>query len=183
MLSNTADNLRRDLLRKSRIRLNVVCMLAFRSYFAFVLVKDVSINIWIDASLPWRSRELLASSFDLVIAQGDGAPKVERRLFPTLRIGIRLLLSAHAQQRFGKFRLFEGLDLAHSRAFPRNVVSITTDHGTERLLADLPDLLSSFYKYIGAALPKEVEFGERLFPHFLGSLGWSHICDGLIKTV
>ena len=46
-------------------------------------------NIWIDASPQWRSRELLAS-FDLVIAQGDGAPKVDHILYPMLRIGIGL---------------------------------------------------------------------------------------------
>ena len=63
---------------------------AFRSYFASLPMKDVSINIWIDASLQKRSRELLASSFHLVITQGDGAPKVERRLFPMLRIGLDL---------------------------------------------------------------------------------------------
>ena len=61
-------------------------------------------------------------------------------------------------------------------------MSITTDQGTERLLADLPDLLPAFYKHNGAALPKEVEFVERLFPHCLGSPGWNHVCDGLIQT-
>ena len=90
ILSNMTDNLCRDLPRKSRIRLDVACMLAFGSYFASLPMKDVSINIWIDASPQWRSRELLVSSFDLVIAQGDGAPKVERRLFPMLRLGIGL---------------------------------------------------------------------------------------------
>ena len=29
---------------------------------------------------------------------------------------------------------------------------------------------------------KEVEFGERLFLHCLGSPGWNHVCDGLIQT-
>ena len=81
MLSRIADNLGRDLLRRSRIRLDVACLLAFRSYVASLPMKDVSINIWIDASPQWRSRELL-SSFGSVIAQGDGAPKVERMLFP-----------------------------------------------------------------------------------------------------
>ena len=90
ILSNITDNLCRDVPRKSRVRLDVACMLAFGSYFASLPMKDVSINIWIDASPQRRSRELLASSFDLVIAQGDGAPKVERRLFRMLRLGIGL---------------------------------------------------------------------------------------------
>ena len=76
--------------------------------------------------------------------------------------------------------LMVGPDSAHSGAFLRNVVSITTDQGTERLLADL--LLPAFYKYIGAALPKEVEFGKRLLLHCLVLRGWNHICDGLTQT-
>ena len=82
ILSNMTDSL--------RSRLNVASMLVFRSSFASLPMKDVSINIWIDASHQWRSRELLAPSFDLVVAQGDGAPKFERRLFPMLRIGMVL---------------------------------------------------------------------------------------------
>ena len=66
-LIGMTDNLGRYLLRKSRILLDVACMLAFRSYVASLLVKDVSINTWIDASPQWQSRELFASSFDLVI--------------------------------------------------------------------------------------------------------------------
>ena len=52
----------------------------------------------------------------------------------------------------------------------------------ERLLANMLDSVPAFHEYIGAALPKEVQFGELLFPHCLGSLGWNHICDGLIQT-
>ena len=183
ILSNITDNLGRDLLRKSRIRLDVACMLVFRSCFASLPMKDVSINIWIDASRQWRSRELLASSFDLVVAQGDGAPKFGRRLFPMLRVGIvsRIAIGKCAALLW-QIWLLVGPVFAHSRAFLQNVVSITTEQGTERLLADLLDLLPAFYKYIGAALPKEVEFGERLFPHCLGSPGWNHICDGLVQT-
>ena len=54
---------------------------------------------------------------------------------------------------------------------------VNHDQGAERLLA--ADLLPAFCKFIGAALPKEVEFGEQLFPRCLGSPGWNHICDGL----
>ena len=81
------DNLGGDLLRKPRIRLGVACMPAFRSYSAPLLMQDVSINIGIDASPPVAVARVVVL---LVIAQGDGAPKVQRRLFPMLRIGIGL---------------------------------------------------------------------------------------------
>ena len=68
--------------------------------------------------------------------------------------------------------LLVGPDFAHLCAFLRNVVSITTKQGTERMLADLIDLLPAFYKYIGAALPKEVERGDRRFLRCLGSPGF-----------
>ena len=55
-LIGMTDNLGRYLLRELRILLDVACMLAFRSYVASLLVKDVSINSWIDAS-PSGGRE------------------------------------------------------------------------------------------------------------------------------
>ena len=181
MLSNTADNLRRDLLRKSRFRLEVACMLAFRSYFAFLPMKDVSINIWNDASPQGRSRELMSSSFDLVIAQGDGAPKVECSLFPTLRVGIRL--SAHAQQCFGKSGCLRDLTwrtrvLSRGTSCQSRRIKVRSVCWQTCLTCSLPSTSTSVL-----LCQKRLSFGERLFSHFLGSPGWNHICDGLIKTV
>ena len=108
-----------------------------------------------DASPQWRSRELLTSTIDLVIAQGDGAPKVERRLFPMLRVGIGLRTAiGKCAALLWQTWLLLAPDLAHMRAFLRNAVSITADQGTEPLLVDLPDLLPAFYKYTSAALRK-----------------------------
>ena len=178
-----ADNLGRDLLRKSRIRLNVACMLAFRSYFASLLMRDASINIWIDASSQWRSRELLASSFDLVIAQGDGAPKVERRLFPMLRIGIHLLQSAHAQQCFGKSSCLRSL-IWRTRVLSRGMssqsrrIKVRSVCWQTCLTCSLPSTSTSVL-----LCHKRLSLESGFFSHCFGSPGWNHIFDGPIETV
>ena len=155
-------------------------MLTFESYFASLPMNDVSINIWIDASPQWRSRVLLASSLDLVIAPKAAVhKKVKRKQFPVLRIAIGLHTAfGKCVALLGQIWLLMGPKLALSRDFLRNVVSTTTDTSAKRLLTDLPDLLPAFFKHIGAALPQEVEFGQRLFPHCMSSL----ICDGPIQT-
>ena len=118
----------------------------------------------------------------LLIAQSDGAPKVECRLFPTLRIGTRLLLSAHAQQCFGKSGCLRDL------TWRARVLSRGTSCQSRRI-----KVRSVWQTCLTCSLPststsvllcqKRLSFGEGLFSHFLGSPGWDHICDGLIKTV
>ena len=73
-----------------------------------------------------------------------------------------------------------GPGLAHSRAFLRTVWSITTDQGTERLLADLSDLLPASTSVL--LCRKRLGLENGFFPHCVGSPGWNLVCDGLIQT-
>ena len=77
-----------DVLRRIRLRLDVVAMLAWRHWLAQLMQsgKEWSVYVWMDASPQWRGKELFAASFDLIVVEGDER-NLYRRLFPLINIG------------------------------------------------------------------------------------------------
>ena len=62
------------------------------------------------------------------------------------------------------------------------VRGIVTDLGAERLLADIENILPSFARHIGLAIPDSVtEFEGRLFPFALMAPGWAHLLDTVLR--
>lgn len=71
----------KEVLRRSRVRLDCVAMLLFRRFWATLMdtVEEHQVNLYLfaDASPQWRGLEMYASSFDLV--DGDN---IVHKLFP-----------------------------------------------------------------------------------------------------
>ena len=63
----------------------------------------------------------------------------------------------------------------------RHIISFTTDRGTERALADCPDLLPEFFEALGVAyrMPR----GNYAFPRAIWIPGFHHLLDGAIEAV
>ena len=74
-----------------------------------------------------------------------------------------------------------GPDYHSMRRFLACVLSIVTDYGTEHKIVDAPDYLCPFLDYLGVPLPVGAEVFEFLFPVAVGSPGWGHVCDGLLR--
>ena len=66
--------------------------------------------------------------------------------------------------------------------FATRVRSILTDGGVERLTANMPPMLSDYYWYIKAQMPRRAPLPRRrLFPRAVHLLGWKHQFDLIIR--
>jgi hypothetical protein len=101
---------------------------------------------------------------------------------PFLHIGLSML-SAQGKLMALLWQVFlmAGPCYKDIRAFLGRVRSITTDFGTERLLATHPDLFHNFCREVGIAIPSDAQKLPRVFPRALQAPGWRHSWDGCIK--
>ena len=169
-----------DLLRRSRVRLDVVAMLLWRGVFAALDLTEVDLYLYADGSPQWRGKELYAVSFDLVIRRGQHR-EVLRRMCPILQLGLRAL-SAQGKTLATLWMLFllVGPFPARFVEVLGRVRSITTDLGTERKLAHMADVAPEFWELLGGkkeAIPRR----RWLFPLAVQAPGWAHVYDGLLR--
>lgn len=123
----------------------------------------------------------MASSFDIRCPSGDSL-LWERRLFPLVNVGAGMCTAlGKAMTLLWQVFLVAGPQPSRMRTFLNRIRSITTDLGTERLLANFPDVLPDFFYWIGARLPAAVARRTFLFPRALPTPGWCHINDGLVR--
>jgi hypothetical protein len=180
-LAMSRENINYEQLRRGRIRLDSVAMLLYRSFFVGVVMQSVyNIYMFTDGSPQWRGLELFATSFDL-ITTGTGWT-CSRRLMPVIRLGLYMATAkGKTFAMLWKVVLLVGPSFYRLREFLRRVRAITSDMGTERLLAGQPDMLLTFCECLGIPIP----FGSLpqlwLFPRALQAPDWMHIFDTLIK--
>lgn len=168
-----------EVLRKSRVRMDLVAMLMFRRFWSSLVGtvghERLSIYLYADASPQWRGLELYASSFEVF----DG--KVyQRRLLPMIS------LDRSFQDAAGKCLallwqvfLVVGPSFEMVRLFCSRVRSITTDQGVERLLVDYPAFLGKFFALVDPAYkpPDDMDDSTWLFPQAVAIPGWMHLWD------
>jgi hypothetical protein len=144
-LCEQTEDVSYNLLRRSRVRLDVVAMLLWRGVFASLDLTEVDLYLYADGSPQWRGKELYAVSFDLVIRRGQHR-EVFRRMFPILQLGLRAL-SALGKTLATLWMLFllVGPFPARFVEVLGRVRSITTDLGTERKLAHMADVAPEFW--------------------------------------
>ena len=79
------------------------------------------------------------------------------------------------------WQIFLVVGLANLRRICRAVRSVTTDMGTERLIANVDDILPSFLRHLGAPARHIPPNGTRLFERALQLRGWRHMIDLLVQ--
>ena len=177
-----------ELLRMARVRLDIVQMLYFRRFFKDILDRygeeRVCLYLHADSSPQWRGVEMFAASFDLVVNTGH-ITSIFRRQFPLIS------LSRDRGDAVGKgvtllwqIWLLTGPvdDLFDS--FLRCVRSLTTDLGTERLIANLQDMRIDFVELladVGKGISHQYIERDFLFPSCIQTPGWQHCFDLLIR--
>ena len=125
----------------------------------------------------------MASSFDLIFIRGGEVSDIQRRMFPMLRIGPKLLGSTgKTAALLWQVWLLVGPQISSVRRFLSRVTSITTDQGAERLIPGIGDVLPAFYRYVGCSFRQPIVLQEKLFMNALPTPGWNHLLDGLLQT-
>ena len=161
-----------ETLRKARVRLDCVAMLIVRAFMAMLTPDSVSLHLFTDESPQKRGRMLLASSMDVCHRTHE-----MRMLLPNVCLA-RGCLGMLGKLAGLVWQLFLVLGMTRLRAFCDAVLSVTTDMGTERLLATADDHLQLLLRHFGCPeklLPPHV--GGKLFRFALHIRGWRHTWD------
>ena len=175
-LVSNCEKVGREAIRRARIRIDCCAMLLFRKFWALLDLNVTHIHIFADGAPQWRGTGMFAASFDLF---SEGL--MHRRLFPCISLP-RNFLSARckAYAILWQIYLIVGPSFQAVRNFCGCIRSFTTDNGAERLLADSPDLLVSFFRGIGAPT-RGLTLGSRLFPLTVLATGWRHLWDTVLR--
>lgn len=179
-LVNKMQTLSYTTLRGARIKLDVAAMMIWREMWVSLLSShgdDLHLYIYCDAS-PQRGAELFATSVDVF----DG--KVFRRwLLPCVSLH-PALMDAVGKNLALLWQVFlvAGPHLHLAQAFCNRVRSITTDMGTERLIADSPFALDLL---VGAVAPQSDPGGATdeawSWPNAIHVPGWKHAWDLILQ--
>ena len=134
----------RDLIRKARVRLDCMCMLLWRAFFSLHgLTQELQINLTCDASPQGLGQELFAAAFDYYLGDHHW-----RRTFPIVQqVGAKAIGKAITSL-FQIFLMF-GPSADNIIHFCSRVGSILTDHGVEIKLAEMDNILPTFFKLMG----------------------------------
>ena len=168
-------------LRLARVRADLVAMLLHRQWFkreGSTLEVSSSVSLYVDSSPQWKGQELFAASVDYYSTATH-----ERRLLPVIHLPRDFLdLDGKALALLWQLWLMVGPTFTEMRRYLGLIRCVVTDMGTERLLADAPDLLPEFFAQLGGTgdpsrYPREV----RLFPAAVQVQGWKHCMDLLIR--
>ena len=121
-------------LRAARVRIDSMALQAWRAFFQ--TLNTISLCLFVDASPQWRGTDMHAASFEITIGS-----LFYRRLFTPIALetgqrGLADKMVALVWQIF----LLVGPSYNMVRKFLNSVVCILTDAGTERELADGPDI-------------------------------------------
>ena len=169
-----------DVLRRSRVQLDVVAMLLWRKMWATLDLSTVNIFMYADGSPQWRGSELYAVTIDVVIDTGSDR-KIMRRMRPISELGLNAL-SARGKALATSWMLHLLVGPYPSRFLDvlTRVRSSTSDLGTERKLAHMVDCARDFWAYLGLS-KDHLSRRTWLFPRAVQTPGWAHVFDNLIR--
>ena len=175
-----AETVSYDVLRRTRVQLDVVAMLLWRKMWATLDLSTVNIFMYADGSPQWRGKELYAVTMDVIIDTGSDR-KIMRRMFPILELGLNALSArGKALATLWMLHLMVGPYTSRFLDVLTRVRSITTDLGTERKLAHMVDCAPEFWAYLGLS-KDHLRRRTWLFPRAVQVPGWAHIFDNLIR--
>ncbi len=135
-----------------------------------------------DASPLWSSGEMFASTLDALHFHDNPGSGWNRQLLPPLKIG-----RSHLCLRGKQYALLWQLHLVGAATFEDlvrltgQVISVTSDFGTERMLAEAGDVVIPFCKANGIPVPPGATARERTFPIALVCPGVQHMLDNLLR--
>ena len=160
----------RELLRLSRVRLDLVAMLIWRHLWRRLMPESCSatnLYLWADASPQKRGIELFAASVDVLSGYLS-----RRWLLPV--IGLPRIALDHVGKTLALLWmvvLITGPSPRAIRSFLSRARCTTSDMGTGRLMVDMPDCLQDLFWYLGwrAGPLEELPW---LFPRALQMPGW-----------
>lgn len=168
-------------LRDSRVRLDIVAMMAWRSFWAAMVdSQKESLHLYLlcDAS-PQKGSEYFAATVDMF----DGV-RFRRWLMPCVVLDPTLMdANGKALALLWQAFLLSGPQYHQVRSFCQHIRSITTDMGTERLIVDMRHLyLSDLYKLLDPRFDPGPQPNEQwLWPEAVGIPGWKHAWDLLLQ--
>ena len=167
-----------NMLRKARIKVDCVAMLLWRLFWSRVRLTSLCLYLWIDASPQRRGLEFLATSWDVFTV---GAFRFRRKL-PAIRLQ-RALFSASGRTTAMLWQIFllVGPCARTFRIILASIRSITTDMGVESKIYEAADTSIMFLRYLGVAIPRDVQPIQFLLPNCLQIPGWKHKADLWIK--
>lgn len=167
------------LLIKSRVRVDCAANLLHRKWWSSICHQEgLSVHIFCDAFPQWRGVELFATTIDIVVGG-----ELFRRLAPLVSLSKAQLdqsgkLAAVLWQAF----LMVGPTVESLSQFCGAVRSLTTDLGTERLLADSRHCLARFMQCLSAGVQEErPPQNMMLFAKCLHMPGFRHMVDNVIQ--
>ena len=180
-LTHKLEQVHQHTLRRARVRLDFVCLLLCRQLYRQTLqnssLEDISFHLFADASPQWRGAEIFCSSLDMRV--GD---LFQRRMLPLLQLHMELMDTlGKAVALMWQILLSVGPSFTAFRTFCRNVRSITTDLGVERLIVDLQNVSQEFFVFVDPKARQHDDNDEHLFPRAVCMPGWKHMCDGLVR--
>ena len=164
---------------KSRIRADCAALILHRQWWQSVKDRDdVHVYIFCDSSPQWRGVELFACTVDILVGE-----KLHRRLAPLVSLSkAQLNLNGKVAALLWQLFFLAGPGSDSFRDFCRRVVSVTTDMGTERLLADCRACLARF---LATAFPIEPapadDASDFLFDTAFLMPGFRHLVDNMIQ--
>ena len=169
----------REIIRLARVRADLVAMLMFRKMFKMLDYSCTHLYLFADGSPLFRGEEMFAATFDMLC---EGV--LQRRLFPPLRLPREYWGAvSKAYALVWMIFLMVGPSFHAVRCFCNRVRGITTDNGTERMLADTKDVLVSFYTALGTRMTPDMTSQQLLFPRAMSGLGWRHVWDSVLRAV
>lgn len=169
------------LLIKSRIRLDCTAMLLHRRWWLALCSTEhvVSVHLFVDSSPQWRGVELSACTVDIII--GD---ELKRCLAPVVSLSkSQLDLNGKVAAVLWQAYLIAGPAWGSLQAFCRSVCSVTSDMGTEKMIADCPGCLGNFFStaFPNQAPPADEYNSDYLFEHALFMPGFRHMVDNWLQ--
>ena len=170
----------REVLRASRVRLDVVAMKLERKRVDAIDLADFSnhnLYVFCDASPQWRGTEMFAATVDWFDSWA-----MRRRLLPLVSLARHQLTALDkAFALVWQLWLMYGPTYAKLARVLQRVRSVTTDQGAERLIADTGSILPDFFRNLDPRVKVPPHEGEYLFGLALGVPGWKHMIDLFLK--
>lgn len=163
-----------EVLRKARVRTDIVAMLVFRLAFP-QWQESASFYLWTDSSPQWRGREFCATTVD-TLHEG----KLKRRLMPGLNLR-KGRTSALQKTIAVLWQCFLMVGAENLQCFCQQVRAIVTDQGAERLVCRQPiTVLQNFLRELGSNVLVSLD-SDFIFPNALPMAGWKHMWDLLTR--
>ena len=168
-----------ETLRTARVRADAVALLLFRRLWE-QLPDTIDVYLYVDSSPQWHGEEMLATSFEIWDRRGQ--LPWQRRLMPLVSLERDFLDSiGKTIALVWQIWLLVGPSPLEVIRFCSRVRCIVTDCGTERLLANIVDVVPDMLAAMGSPLAEHVVERERTFEHAIQSPGWMHGWDVVLR--